>query len=68
MLVYDITKWQRFNHVERWVEELRAHANNSIVLLHVKSVTHSSSFEFSKFYRFWVKPIISCFKSCLIYV
>ncbi|KAK3036073.1 hypothetical protein RJ639_029826, partial [Escallonia herrerae] len=32
MLVYDITKRQTFDHVARWVEELRAHADNTIVI------------------------------------
>ncbi|CAK9144724.1 unnamed protein product [Ilex paraguariensis] len=33
MLVYDITKRQSFDHVARWVEELRAHADSSIVII-----------------------------------
>lgn len=33
MLVYDTTKRQTFDHVARWVEELRAHADNSIVIM-----------------------------------
>ncbi|EHA8587270.1 ras-related protein RABA3 [Cocos nucifera] len=33
MLVYDITNRQTFDHVARWVEELRAHADNSIVVM-----------------------------------
>ncbi|KAJ0112798.1 hypothetical protein Patl1_00655 [Pistacia atlantica] len=33
MLVYDITKRQSFDHVARWVEELRAHADNSIRII-----------------------------------
>lgn len=33
MLVYDISKRQTFDHVARWVEELRAHADNSIVIV-----------------------------------
>lgn len=32
MLVYDITKRESFDHVARWVEELRAHADKSIVI------------------------------------
>ncbi|KAF5757031.1 putative small GTP-binding protein [Helianthus annuus] len=32
MLVYDITKRHTFDHVAGWVEELRAHADNSIVI------------------------------------
>lgn len=33
MLVYDITKRQSFDDVARWVEELRAHADSSIVIM-----------------------------------
>jgi len=33
MLVYDITKRQSFEHVARWLEELRAHADSSIVIM-----------------------------------
>ncbi|XP_017255532.1 ras-related protein RABA3 [Daucus carota subsp. sativus] len=33
MLVYDVTKRQTFDHVARWVEELRAHADNTIVIM-----------------------------------
>ncbi|XP_059651195.1 ras-related protein RABA3 [Cornus florida] len=33
MLVYDITKRQTFDHVARWVDELRGHADNSIVIM-----------------------------------
>ncbi|KAL2536322.1 Ras-related protein RABA3 [Forsythia ovata] len=33
MLVYDTTKRQSFDHVARWVEELRGHADNSIVIM-----------------------------------
>ncbi|KAI3764326.1 hypothetical protein L2E82_14333 [Cichorium intybus] len=32
MLVYDITKRQTFDHVARWVEELRVHADKTIVI------------------------------------
>ncbi|KAL8229784.1 hypothetical protein R6Q57_014684 [Mikania cordata] len=32
MLVYDITKRRSFDNVAGWVEELRAHADNSIVI------------------------------------
>lgn len=31
--MYDITKRTTFDHVARWVEELRAHADNSIVIM-----------------------------------
>ena len=33
MLVYDITKRQSFDHVARWIEELKAHADSSIVIM-----------------------------------
>lgn len=33
MVVYDITKRTTFDHVAKWVEELRAHADNSIVIM-----------------------------------
>ena len=33
MLVYDITKQQSFEHVQRWLEELRAHADSNIVIM-----------------------------------
>jgi len=33
MLVYDITKRQSFDHVVRWLEELRGHADNNIVIM-----------------------------------
>lgn len=33
MLVYDITKRQSFDNVARWVDELRAHADNSIRII-----------------------------------
>ncbi|WOL19152.1 ras-related protein RABA4d-like [Canna indica] len=33
MLVYDITKRQSFDHVARWIDELRANADNSIVVM-----------------------------------
>lgn len=31
--MYDITKRQSFDHIARWVEELRAHADSSIVIM-----------------------------------
>ncbi|GFP95833.1 RAS-related protein rgp1 [Phtheirospermum japonicum] len=37
MLVYDMTKRQSFDHVARWVEELRAHTDNSIVIMLVSN-------------------------------
>jgi Ras-related protein Rab-11A len=33
MLVYDITKRQTFDHVSRWLEELKNHADNNIVIM-----------------------------------
>ncbi|MQM04473.1 hypothetical protein Taro_037273 [Colocasia esculenta] len=33
MLVYDITRRQSFDHAARWVEELRAHADSSMVVM-----------------------------------
>ncbi|KAJ7234007.1 hypothetical protein O6H91_17G034400 [Diphasiastrum complanatum] len=33
MVVYDITKQQTFEHVPRWLEELRSHADNNIVIM-----------------------------------
>ncbi|KAL4196326.1 hypothetical protein AMTRI_Chr04g182630 [Amborella trichopoda] len=33
MLVYDITKRQSFDHVPRWLEELRGHADKNIVII-----------------------------------
>ncbi|KAL9666948.1 hypothetical protein QQ045_001292 [Rhodiola kirilowii] len=33
MLVYDITKRHSFDHIPRWLEELRAHADKNIVII-----------------------------------
>nr|KYP75780.1 Ras-related protein Rab11A [Cajanus cajan] len=33
MLVYDITKRQSFDHIPRWLEELRNHADKNIVII-----------------------------------
>ncbi|GAB2291118.1 Ras- protein raba3 [Dionaea muscipula] len=33
LVVYDITKRQTFDHVVRWIEDLRAHADSSIVIM-----------------------------------
>ncbi|KAG0467951.1 hypothetical protein HPP92_017279 [Vanilla planifolia] len=33
MLVYDMTKRQSFDHVARWLEELRSHADKNIVVI-----------------------------------
>ncbi|XP_009612391.1 ras-related protein RGP1 [Nicotiana tabacum] len=39
MLVYDITKRQSFDHVARWLEELRGHADKNIVIMLVGNKT-----------------------------
>ena len=39
MLVYDITKRQTFEHMPRWLEELRGHADNNIVIMLVGNKT-----------------------------
>ncbi|KAE8665969.1 Ras-related protein RABA4a [Hibiscus syriacus] len=33
MLVYDVTKRQTFDHIPRWLEELRGHADKNIVII-----------------------------------
>ncbi|XP_076918895.1 ras-related protein RABA4d-like [Bidens hawaiensis] len=33
MLVYDMTKRQTFEHMTRWLEELRSHTDNDIVIM-----------------------------------
>ncbi|RWW79083.1 hypothetical protein BHE74_00012645 [Ensete ventricosum] len=33
MLVYDITKRQSFDHIARWLEELRGHTDRNIVIM-----------------------------------
>lgn len=33
MLVYDITKRQTFDHIPRWLEELRGHADKNLVII-----------------------------------
>ncbi|EMS64557.1 Ras-related protein RGP1 [Triticum urartu] len=33
MLVYDMTKRQSFDHMARWLEELRSHADKNIVIM-----------------------------------
>uniref|UniRef100_J3N276 Ras-related protein Rab11D n=1 Tax=Oryza brachyantha TaxID=4533 RepID=J3N276_ORYBR len=33
LLVYDITKRQSFDHIPRWLEELRGHADKNIVIM-----------------------------------
>lgn len=39
MLLYDITKRQTFDHVARWLEELRGHADKNIVIMLVGNKT-----------------------------
>ncbi|KAI5059502.1 hypothetical protein GOP47_0025821 [Adiantum capillus-veneris] len=43
MLVYDITKRQTFDHIVRWLEELRSHADNNIVIMLVGNKTDLST-------------------------
>ncbi|KAL2634224.1 hypothetical protein R1flu_005703 [Riccia fluitans] len=43
MLVYDITKRQSFDHVHRWLEELRAHTDNNIVIMLIGNKSDLSS-------------------------
>ncbi|KAK4378038.1 hypothetical protein RND71_004334 [Anisodus tanguticus] len=33
MLVYDLTKRQTFDHMARWLEELRGHSDKNIVIM-----------------------------------
>lgn len=56
MLVYDITKKGTFDNAERWLQELREHADNDIVILlvgnkcdlrHIRAVTTEEAREFS---------------------
>ncbi|MCO5589127.1 hypothetical protein L7F22_043093 [Adiantum nelumboides] len=39
MLIYDITKRQTFDHIARWLEELRSHADNNIVIMLIGNKT-----------------------------
>ncbi|PHT54294.1 Ras-related protein Rab11A [Capsicum baccatum] len=39
MLVYDITKRQTFDHIPRWLEELRGHADRNIVIMLIGNKT-----------------------------
>ncbi|XP_059307463.1 ras-related protein Rab11D-like [Lycium ferocissimum] len=39
LLVYDITKRQTFDHMPRWLEELRAHADKNIVIMLIGNKT-----------------------------
>ncbi|KAK1307795.1 Ras-related protein Rab11D [Acorus calamus] len=39
MLVYDITKRQTFEHIPRWLEELRGHADKNLVIMLIGNKT-----------------------------
>ncbi|KAL8167452.1 hypothetical protein V2J09_008951 [Rumex salicifolius] len=39
MLIYDITKRQTFEHIPRWLEELRSHADKNIVIMLIGNKT-----------------------------
>ncbi|XVE86812.1 hypothetical protein DITRI_Ditri18aG0064500 [Diplodiscus trichospermus] len=39
MLVYDISKRQTFDHIPRWLEELRGHADKNIVIILIGNKT-----------------------------
>ncbi|CAN4114890.1 unnamed protein product [Withania somnifera] len=39
LLVFDITKRQTFDHIPRWLEELRAHADKNIVIMLIGNKT-----------------------------
>ncbi|XP_030455671.1 ras-related protein Rab11A [Syzygium oleosum] len=39
MLVYDITRRQSFDHIPRWLDELRSHADKNIVIILVGNKT-----------------------------
>ncbi|PKA59466.1 Ras-related protein Rab11D [Apostasia shenzhenica] len=39
LLVYDVTKRQTFDHIPRWLEELRSHADKNIVIMLVGNKT-----------------------------
>ncbi|RLN16297.1 ras-related protein Rab11D-like [Panicum miliaceum] len=40
LLVYDITKRQSFDHIPRWLDELRGHADKNIVIMLVGNKSH----------------------------
>lgn len=57
LLVYDITKKQTFDNAERWLNELREHADQEIVILlvgnksdlrHIRAVTTEEAREFAE--------------------
>ncbi|WJZ89632.1 hypothetical protein VitviT2T_008837 [Vitis vinifera] len=39
MLVYDITKRQSFDHISRWLEESRGHADQTILIILIGNKT-----------------------------
>lgn len=39
LLVYDITRRQSFEHIPRWLEELRSHADKNIVIMLIGNKT-----------------------------
>ncbi|XP_072971286.1 ras-related protein Rab11D-like [Typha angustifolia] len=39
LLVYDITKRQTFDHISRWLDELRGHADKNIVIMLIGNKT-----------------------------
>ncbi|CAL9233477.1 unnamed protein product [Arabidopsis halleri] len=39
MLVYDMTQRESFEHIPRWLEELRAHADKNIVIILIGNKT-----------------------------
>ncbi|KAJ3673413.1 hypothetical protein LUZ60_006787 [Juncus effusus] len=39
LLVYDVTKPQTFDHIQRWLDELRSHADRNIVIMLVGNKT-----------------------------
>lgn len=56
-MVYDITKKQTFENAEKWLQELREHADGDIVILlvgnkcdlrHIRAVSTDESREFSE--------------------
>ncbi|KAG6519973.1 ras-related protein Rab11D-like [Zingiber officinale] len=57
MLVYDITRSQTFDHIPRWLEELRSHADRNIMIMLVgnktdlkdqRAVTTEAALEFAQ--------------------
>jgi hypothetical protein len=72
LLVYDIAKHLTYENVERWLKELRDHADNNIVIMlvgnksdlrHLRAVPTDEAkafaggaFHFSSFGTFWAIP------------